>query len=184
MCYLHPKEYWQALIAGVLLDVTALMYLIRTFRTRNEREPYKYKQLEVKWRIRLYLDRWYAQVCVSALRGSITEICRHFKTQKRLSVGRNKGIIVKFVINYHPSAIKLSISASGQRQSRPIWIETWKMLGHFCFQNALEQITSCSFQELSWFLSSRHSRIIWQLIEGLILSFLTKDIKNPMILPL
>ena len=31
---------------------------------------------------------------------------------------------VKFVINYHPSAIKLSISASGQRQSRLVWIET------------------------------------------------------------
>ena len=30
---------------------------------------------------------------------------------------------------YHLSAIKLSISASGQRQSRPAWIETWKMLG-------------------------------------------------------
>ena len=29
-----------------------------------------------------------------------------------------------FVINYHPSAIKLSISASGQRQSRSEWIET------------------------------------------------------------
>ncbi|XP_068705096.1 transmembrane protein 72-like [Montipora foliosa] len=48
VCYLHPDEYWQALIAGVFLDVTALMYLIRTFRTRNEKEPYKYKQLEVK----------------------------------------------------------------------------------------------------------------------------------------
>ena len=32
--------------------------------------------------------------------------------------------IVKFVINYHPSIIKLSIRASGQRQSRPVWIET------------------------------------------------------------
>ena len=40
-----------------------------------------------------------------------------FKTQKCLSVSRNKEIIVKFVINYHPSVIKLSISASGQRQS-------------------------------------------------------------------
>ena len=50
---------------------------------------------------------------------------------------------------------------------------------HFCFQNALEQITSCSFQEFSLFISSRHSRIIWQLIEGLISSFLTKDIKDP-----
>ena len=31
---------------------------------------------------------------------------------------------------------------------------------------------------MRWFLSSRHSRIIWQLIEGLISSFLTTDIKN------
>ena len=34
-----------------------------------------------------------------------------------------------FVTNYHPSAIKLLISASGQRQSRSEWIESWKMLG-------------------------------------------------------
>ena len=47
-------------------------------------------------------------------------------------------------------------------------------VSHFCFQNVLEQITSCSFQELSWFLSSRHSRIVWQLIEGLISSFFNK----------
>ena len=48
VCYLHPKEFWQALISGVLLDFTALLYLIRTFRTRNASEPYKYKQLEVR----------------------------------------------------------------------------------------------------------------------------------------
>ena len=55
---------------------------------------------------------------------------------------------------------------------------------HFCFQNALEQITSCFFQELCLFRCSRLSRIIWQVIEGIISSFLTKDIENPMILPL
>lgn len=48
MCYLHPKEFWQAVIAGVLLDFTALLYLIRTFRTKNALEPYRYKQLEVR----------------------------------------------------------------------------------------------------------------------------------------
>ena len=64
--------------------------------------------------------------CMSKLfeSGSITKICCHFKTQKCLTVSRNNEIIVKFVKNYHPSAIKLSISASGQRQSRPVWIET------------------------------------------------------------
>ena len=31
------------------------------------------------------------------------QICCHFKTQKCLSVSRNNEIIVKFVINYHPS---------------------------------------------------------------------------------
>ena len=61
---------------------------------------------------------------VKAERGSITQICCHFKIQKCLSVSINKEIIVKFVINYHPSAIKLSISASGQRQGSPAWIET------------------------------------------------------------
>ncbi|XP_020604747.1 transmembrane protein 72-like [Orbicella faveolata] len=48
VCYLHPKEFWQALISGVLLDLTALLYLIRTFRTGNASEPYKYKQLEIR----------------------------------------------------------------------------------------------------------------------------------------
>ena len=56
------------------------------------------------------------------------EVSRKFavisETQKCLSVSRNNEIIVKFVINYYPCAIKLSISASGQRQSRPLWIET------------------------------------------------------------
>ena len=48
------------------------------------------------------------------------------KTQKCLSVSRNKEIIVSVVVNnfYHPSAIKMSISASGQRRSRLVWIET------------------------------------------------------------
>ena len=44
-------------------------------------------------------------------------VCLHQQKQKK---------IFKFVINnfYHPSAMKLSISASGQRQSRLVWIET------------------------------------------------------------
>ena len=56
------------------------------------------------------------------------EVSRKFavisKPKKCLSVSRNNEIIVKFVINYHPSAIELLIGASGQRQSRPVWIET------------------------------------------------------------
>ena len=48
------------------------------------------------------------------LKGKYHANCSHFKTQKCLSVSRNNKIIVKFVINYHPSAIKLSIRASGQ----------------------------------------------------------------------
>ena len=54
---------------------------------------------------------------------------------------------------------------------------------HFCFQHVLEQITELFLSRIE-LISSRHSEIIWQLIEGLILSFLTKDTKNPMILPL
>ena len=41
--------------------------------------------------------------------GSITQFRHHFKTQKCLSVSSNNEIIVKFVTNYHPSAIKLSL---------------------------------------------------------------------------
>ena len=56
------------------------------------------------------------------------EVSRKFdvisKPQNVCLSTETKKITVKFVINYHPSAIKLSISASGQRQSRPVWIET------------------------------------------------------------
>ncbi|EDO38310.1 predicted protein [Nematostella vectensis] len=48
VCYLHPTEYWQGLVVGVMLDILAFFYLIRTFRKKNEREAYKYRQLEVK----------------------------------------------------------------------------------------------------------------------------------------
>ena len=61
---------------------------------------------------------------IYSFRGEVSQICCHFKTQKCLSVSRNNEIIVKFVINYRPNVIKLLISASGQRQSRPVWIET------------------------------------------------------------
>ena len=63
--------------------------------------------------------------CIQYFKG---EVSRKFavisKPKKCLSASRNNEIIVKFVINYHPSAIKLLISASGQRQSWPVWIET------------------------------------------------------------
>ena len=64
--------------------------------------------------------------CCLILKGEVSRefAVISFKTQKCLSVSRNNEIIVKFVINYHPIAIKLSIGASGQRQSRPVWIET------------------------------------------------------------
>ena len=42
-------------------------------------------------------------------------VCLSTETKKKLS---------SLVINYHSSAIKLSISASGQRHSRQVWIET------------------------------------------------------------
>ena len=74
--------------------------------------------------VRACADICCVSCCVYNYRGSITQICCHFKTQKVLSVSRNKEIIVKFVINYYPSSIKPSITASGQRQSRSEWIET------------------------------------------------------------
>ena len=46
------------------------------------------------------------------------------KPTKMFSVNRNKKQSSSFVLNYHPSAIKLSISASGQIQNRSGWTET------------------------------------------------------------
>ena len=46
------------------------------------------------------------------------------EVSRKFAVISKPKIIVKFAINYHPSAIKLLISASGQRQSRSVWIET------------------------------------------------------------
>ena len=57
------------------------------------------------------------------LKGKYRANLLSFQNPKFLSVSTNKEIIVKFVINYHPGATKLSISASGERQSRPVWIE-------------------------------------------------------------
>ena len=76
------------------------------------------------------IDRVMAFLChlallgITVLKGKYHAILLSFQNPKCLSVNRNKEIIVKFVINYHPSAIKLLISASGQRQSRSVWIET------------------------------------------------------------
>ena len=57
------------------------------------------------------------------------EVSREFDViSKRKNVCRStvtqKSYCESFVINYHPCAIELSISASGQRQSRLEWIET------------------------------------------------------------
>ena len=87
---------------------------------------------------------------IGTLKGEVSRKFAVISKPKNVCLsGKNKEIIVKFVINYHPSAIKLLISASGQRQSRPVWIENLKKVrlmffkfSHFCFQNALEQITS------------------------------------------
>ena len=57
-------------------------------------------------------------------------VCLATETNKYLST---------FLINYHPSAMKLSISASGQRQSRLKNVRlTFFTFSYFCFQNALE----------------------------------------------
>ena len=53
------------------------------------------------------------------LKGEVSRKFAVISKPKNVSpVSRNNEIIVKFVINYHPSAIKLSITASGKRQSR------------------------------------------------------------------
>ena len=58
------------------------------------------------------------------LKGKYHQNLLSFQNPKMFDCQQKQRIIVKFVKNYHPSAIKLSISASGQRQSRPVWIET------------------------------------------------------------
>ena len=63
------------------------------------------------------------------LRGDLKgEVSREFDVISKpknvcLSIETKNNCLV-FVINYYPSAMKLSISASGQRQSRSEWIET------------------------------------------------------------
>ena len=86
---------------------------------------------------------------MSVLKG---EVSRKFAVISKTQVSRINEIVVKFVIKYHPCAIKLSISAADQRKSMLVWIGTMRLmffkLSHVCFQNALEQMTSCSFQGL------------------------------------
>ena len=73
------------------------------------------------------------------------KICCHFKAQKCLTVSRNNKIIVKFVTNYHPSTIRLSTSASGQRQGRPVSIETdCAITDHKLFLSRIELISFLS----------------------------------------
>ena len=59
-----------------------------------------------------------------SVKGEVSRKFAVISKPKCLTVSRNNKIIVKFVKNYHPSTIILSISASGQRQSRPVSIET------------------------------------------------------------
>ena len=85
-----------------------------------------------------------------SLKGKYHANLLSFQNPKNIfSVSRNKEIIVKFVLNYHPSAMKLSISASGMDSNLKNFRLMFFKFSHFCFQNALEQITSYSFQELS-----------------------------------
>ena len=52
------------------------------------------------------------------------QILVSFQNPKIIVCQQKQKLLSSFVINYHPSAIKRSISASGQRQSRSEWIET------------------------------------------------------------
>ena len=82
------------------------------------------------------------QICTFYIMGKYTVSCTFAflsKTQKYLSASRNKEILTSsFVINYHPSVIKLSICGSGQRH----WVDRYrlkleKMLSlHVCFSSS------------------------------------------------
>ena len=54
------------------------------------------------------------------LKGEVSHKFAVISKPKNVSVSSNNEIIVKFVINYHPSTIKLSIGASVPQ----VWIET------------------------------------------------------------
>ena len=90
-----------------------------TFRTISNGNHFK--PSEARWSLggKLKLETFKLK-----LKGKSHANLLPFQNPKCLSVSKKNKIIVKFVINYHLSAIKLSISASGQRQSRPVWIET------------------------------------------------------------
>ena len=71
---------------------------------------------------------------------------------------------VSFVINYHPGAIKLSISASAQRQSsKSEWNETKNVIlpffkfSHFRFQNAAVKVMLKVATNIVTYLSSTFS---------------------------
>ena len=69
-------------------------------------------------------------------------------------------VLLKFVEDCHTSVLRLLMSVSGHRLTGLEWTATLKTLGcltifkfsHFCFQNALEQVMSCSSEEFSQFL--------------------------------
>ena len=95
-----------------------------------------------------------------ALKG---EVSRKFgvvsKASKRFVINRNLNVLLKFVVNYHPSVLRQPMSVCGYRWTGLKWTATWKTLGltvfnfsRFRSQNALEQAMSCPFQEFSWFL--------------------------------
>lgn len=47
-CYIiNPKEAWQTVVAGAIMDLCGLLYFIKTIKAKKRTEPYKYKQLSV-----------------------------------------------------------------------------------------------------------------------------------------
>ena len=135
LCYTGPPLVRVLRLKGSpCLNINYYYYYYFRVKAYNGRVSRNLRPKSWKPKIRkpkTWKPKWWLSVsllmgCLSEIKGEVSRKfqCRHFKTQKCLSVSRNKEIIVKFVINYHPSAKKLSISASGQRQSRPIGIET------------------------------------------------------------
>ena len=71
-----------------------------------------------------YKFPWNIFCFFSILKGKYHANLLSFQNPKMFACQQKQRNNCKFVINYHSSEIKLSISASGQRQSRPVWIET------------------------------------------------------------
>lgn len=47
MCFIYVKKGWQIPLAGALMDLSGLVYFVKTYNGKQKIKPYRYKQLSV-----------------------------------------------------------------------------------------------------------------------------------------